>query len=90
MALSPQLSNFLGGKTRAPRAEINKAIWKHIKDHKLQDPKNKRKIVLDTALGAVFENRKTVDMFTMNKILSKHIKKPEELVGGDYEDDDED
>ena len=42
-----------------------------MKEHNLQDPKNKRKIVCDEKLGKVLPAR--TDMFKMNKELSKHV-----------------
>ncbi len=39
----------------------------------LQDPKNKRNINADDALKVVFGGKKTVDMFEMTKLVSKHL-----------------
>lgn len=49
-----------------------KQLWQYIRRNNLQDPSNKRKIICDDALRAVFEIDCT-DMFKMNKLLSKHI-----------------
>lgn len=38
-----------------------------------QDPKDKRRILLDEKLSTIFPG-KSVTMFTMNKHLSKHCK----------------
>jgi upstream activation factor subunit UAF30 len=48
-------------------------IWIYIKKHKLQNPANKREILADDKLAAVFGKNK-VTMFEMNKLLAKHLK----------------
>ncbi|KAI4311926.1 hypothetical protein MLD38_036790 [Melastoma candidum] len=60
------------GEPAMPRTEIVKQLWVYIRKNNLQDPSNKRKIICDDALRAVFETDST-DMFKMNKLLSKHI-----------------
>ncbi len=52
-------------------AQVVKKIWEYIKAHDLQDPKNKRKIIVDDTLGKFLSRPCT--MFTMNKQLSKHV-----------------
>ena len=47
-----------------------KAIWVYIKEHNLQDPKNKRKIIPDEKLGKILPR---TNMMMMNKHLSKHV-----------------
>lgn len=70
--LSPELSAFLGGATEMPRTQVVKKLWEYIKSRDLQDPSDKRKIVLDDALSKIFKPPLT--MFTMNKQLSRHCK----------------
>ena len=48
-----------------------KLLWAYIKEHDLQDPKNRRRILLDARLATIFPG-KSVNMLTMNKHLSKH------------------
>lgn len=62
------------GSKPAPRGQITKKLWDYIKKNGLQDKKNKRNINADAALGAVFGGKKTVTMFEMTKLVSKHIK----------------
>ena len=50
--------------------QVVKAIWVYIKEHNLQDPKNKRKIIPDEKLGKVLPR---TNMMMMNKHLSKHV-----------------
>lgn len=47
-------------------------MWSYIRQHDLQDPKNKRNIKCDESLHALFRVN-TINMFQMNKALSKHI-----------------
>ena len=55
-----------------PRTQVVKKLWEYIKSRDLQDPSDKRKIVLDDALAKIFKPPLT--MFTMNKQLSRHCK----------------
>ncbi|CAI9286826.1 unnamed protein product [Lactuca saligna] len=70
-ALSPQLQKFTGESEMA-RTEVVKKIWAYIKEKDLQNPANKRKILCDEMLHELFRV-KSIDMFKMNKALSKHI-----------------
>jgi chromatin remodeling complex protein RSC6 len=49
-------------------------VWEYIKKHDLQNPKDKREILADDKLQKVFDGKKQVSMFEMNKHLSKHLK----------------
>ncbi len=62
------------GKGSMPRTEVVKKLWAYIKKHKLQDAKNKRNINPDEKLAAVFGSKKSVNMFQMTKLVSKHLK----------------
>jgi chromatin remodeling complex protein RSC6 len=72
MKISPELAAVIGGDAR-PRTEVTSAIWTYIKKHNLQDPKNKRNILADDKLKAVFGGKKTVTMFEMTALVSKHL-----------------
>ena len=56
-----------------PRTEVVKKLWVYIKKHELQDAKNRRNINADAALLKVFGGKKTVNMFDMTKLVSKHL-----------------
>lgn len=74
--LSYQMAEFLGME-RCSRLIVVKKLWAYIKENKLQDPKDGRKIIFDERLMAVFgENgrRKGMTMFSMNKLLTKHVR----------------
>lgn len=47
-------------------------MWAYIREHDLQDPKNRRDILCDESLHSLFLV-KTINMFQMNKELAKHI-----------------
>lgn len=70
---SATLAAIVGSKPM-PRTEVTKKLWAYIKKNKLQDAKNKRNINSDDALKAVFGGKKTVNMFEMTKLVSKHLK----------------
>ncbi|MEM4988619.1 SWIB/MDM2 domain-containing protein [Collimonas sp. H4R21] len=62
------------GATPLPRTEVTKKVWEYIKKHKLQNPENKRNIIADEKLKAVFGGKKEVSMFEMTKLISDHLK----------------
>ena len=60
------------GSDPLPRAEVVSKVWDYIKTHKLQDPQNKREIMADEKLQAVF-GKNRVTMFEMSKHLAQHL-----------------
>ena len=66
------LAKITGGEP-LPRTEVTKKLWAYIKQHKLQNPKNKRQILADEKLQPVFGAKK-LDMFQMTKAVNKHLK----------------
>jgi chromatin remodeling complex protein RSC6 len=71
MQVSDELSAVVG-KGPLPRTEVTKKLWAYIKTHKCQDAKNKRNINPDDKLSKVL-GKKTVNMFEMTKLVSKHL-----------------
>ena len=69
---SKELAAVVGSKP-LPRPEVVSKVWDYIKTHKLQDPANKREIMADEKLQAVF-GKERVTMFEMNKHLAQHLK----------------
>jgi upstream activation factor subunit UAF30 len=55
-----------------PRGEVVSKVWAYIKQHGLQDPKNRREILADAKLEPIF-GKKKVTMFEMNKHLARHL-----------------
>lgn len=76
--LSEALQDFLGVES-LPRTQVVKKMWEYIKERNLQDPKDKRKILLDDKLKKIFTSPLT--MFSMNKQLSKHVMSSGEVAG---------
>lgn len=72
MTISAELAVVVG-KGPMPRSEVVKKLWAYIKKNNLQDSKNKRNINADASLQAVFGGKKTVNMFEMTKLVSKHL-----------------
>ena len=70
---SETLAAVVGPKP-VPRTEITKKLWAYIKKNNLQDKTNRRQINADAALKAVFGGKASVDMFSMTKLVSKHLK----------------
>eukprot|EP00984_Skeletonema_dohrnii_P018570 scaffold8688_cov103-Skeletonema_dohrnii-CCMP3373.AAC.6 len=72
--ISPKLSAFLGCGNEAARTDVVKGLWDYIREHNLQDPSDKRQIILDDKMKAVFgKDVESFSMFTMNKYISPHI-----------------
>lgn len=60
------------GKGPMPRTEVVSGVWDYIRKHNLQNPENRREILADDKLKAVFGQDKAT-MFEMNKLLSAHL-----------------
>src|SRR5690242_3725904 len=68
---SKELAAVVGSKP-LPRPEVMSKVWDYIKKNNLQDPQNKREIMADEKLQAVF-GKNRVTMFEMNKHLAQHL-----------------
>lgn len=64
-------ARYLPSKHFTVWLQVVKKMWEYIKANNLQNPKNKRKIILDDKLKKIF--KPPLDMFSMNKQLSKHV-----------------
>mmetsp|Transcript_16586 Transcript_16586/g.23638 ORF Transcript_16586/g.23638 Transcript_16586/m.23638 type:complete len:332 (+) Transcript_16586:193-1188(+) len=72
--ISPQLSEFLGTtKTRMARTEVVKQLWEYIREHNLQNPENKREILLDDNMQKLFGVER-FSMFHMAKYVGAHVE----------------
>ncbi len=69
-----KLAAVVGSKP-LPRTEIVSKLWVYIKKHGLQDKKVKTQINGDDTLKAIFDGKKSVTMFEMNKYVSAHLVK---------------
>jgi upstream activation factor subunit UAF30 len=65
----------LVGKDPLPRTEVTKKVWEYIREHKLQDPNDKRTIKADAKLKAVLDGKDSVTMFELTKLVNAHLKK---------------
>jgi upstream activation factor subunit UAF30 len=72
---SKELAAVVGGEP-LPRGDVVSKVWDYIRKHELQNPENRREILADGNLEAVF-GRKKVTMFEMNKYLSQHLTSPD-------------
>ncbi|MEC7905699.1 MAG: SWIB/MDM2 domain-containing protein [Verrucomicrobiota bacterium] len=61
------------GADPLPRTEVTKKLWDYIKSNDLQNPSNKREIIADDNLRAVFDGKDKVTMFEMTKLVSNHV-----------------
>jgi len=61
------------GNSPLPRTEVVSKMWEYIKGNNLQNPENKREIMADDKLKAVFGGKDKVSMFEMNKHLAAHL-----------------
>ncbi|EGZ30749.1 hypothetical protein PHYSODRAFT_475850 [Phytophthora sojae] len=82
LCLSPELAQVVGAETMA-RPQVVKALWAYIREHNLQDPKNKKLILLDDTLRGVFQ-RDSFTMFSMNKFVKRHVRKPDDMPPGGW------
>lgn len=73
MKLSASLAKVIGSSNPLPRTEVTKKVWEYIKQKNLQNPSNKRNILADADLAAIFGGKKEVTMFEMTKLISEHL-----------------
>lgn len=73
LELSSELEAVVG-KGPLPRGQVVKKLWEYIKEHNLQNPQNKRNILADDKLKAIFDGKSEVTMFEMTKLVSPHMK----------------
>jgi chromatin remodeling complex protein RSC6 len=73
-SLSPELEAVVG-KGPLPTGQVVKKIWEYIKKHDLQNPQNKRNILTDDKLRAIFGDKKEIRMFDIGGGIQPHMKK---------------
>ncbi|EQL31132.1 hypothetical protein BDFG_06445 [Blastomyces dermatitidis ATCC 26199] len=77
LTLSPTLSTLLGGEITLSRPQTVKKVWQYIRENSLQDPSDRRQILCDDLMRAVFKQDR-IHMFTMTKILNQNLYNPDE------------
>mmetsp|Transcript_14532 Transcript_14532/g.17201 ORF Transcript_14532/g.17201 Transcript_14532/m.17201 type:complete len:328 (-) Transcript_14532:106-1089(-) len=70
--VSDELAAFLGKGKEMARTEVVKALWVYIKAQNLQNPSDRREIILDDKMKNLFHVDRFT-MFTMNKYVGSHI-----------------
>lgn len=70
--LSAELTAVVGAGPM-PRSQVVKKLWEYIKGKDLQNPKNKRNILADDKLKAIFGGKSEVTMFEMAKLVNNHL-----------------
>lgn len=77
--ISAELCTFLGkpAGTEMARTEVTRLLTEYIKEHALQDPANKRKIVPDARLTSLLqvENNAELTYFNLQKYMKRHFPK---------------
>lgn len=71
--ISPELANFFGKGNQMARTDIVKQLWQYIREHELQNPENKREIILDDRMKAVFGCDRFVRTLTLPDLFTKFI-----------------
>ena len=61
------------GADPLPRTELTKRLWEYIREHKLQDAQDRRRIRADDKLRAVLEGQDSVTMFELTKFVNRHL-----------------
>lgn len=62
------------GNEPISRPEITRRLWEYIREHDLQDPKDRRKIVCDENLRPLFDGKRKISMLEMAGFVSEHIR----------------
>ena len=82
--ISNELASFLGKTqgTEMARTEVTREINAYIREHKLQDPQNGRKINADTKLSTLLKLKKGDELtyFNLQKYMSPHFAKATKVV----------
>lgn len=77
--ISDELASFLGKDkgTEMARTAVTKEINSYIREHSLQDPKNGRRILPDTALRSLLniQSNEELTYFNLQKFMSPHFAK---------------
>lgn len=79
--ISDELANLLGKGKMMARTDVVKELWNYIRENDLQNPENRKEILLDKAMRDVFGCQQFT-MFSMNKYIGAHIHpfKPVDLT----------
>jgi chromatin remodeling complex protein RSC6 len=70
---SKQLAEVLGGEQAVSRPEAVKGLWDYVKQHDLQNPKNRREILADSKLRPLFGKDK-ITMFEVGRVVNDNLR----------------
>ena len=77
--ISGELAEFLGvpKDTIIARTEVTKLVTKYVKEHNLQNPENKRELVLDDKLTKLLkpQDGEKITFFTLQRFMAPHYPK---------------
>lgn len=75
--IAPRLRSICGGKDRMSRPQVLKAVWDYIKRNQLQNPKNKRKIMVseDLKKALAIVDKEEIDCFHVTCYVCKLLSK---------------
>ena len=77
--ISDELAKFLGKPkgTELARTEVTREINSYIRDHKLQDPQNRRRILPDSKLKKLLKLKSSDELtyFNLQRYMSPHFPK---------------
>jgi chromatin remodeling complex protein RSC6 len=62
------------GTQPQPRTEITRRLWRYIKAHELQDPRDGRVIRPDPPLRRVLGGKSRVSMFEIARHMNEHLR----------------
>lgn len=65
--------------TELSRPQVVKSIWSYVKKRDLQDSANKKILICDSVMKEIFKKDR-IDCFEMNKVLSLHLTKKEDII----------
>ena len=86
--ISKELATFLGREhgSEMARTEVTREINKYIREHKLQDKDNGRKINPDKQLAKLLKIQKKDELtyFNLQKYMSPHFQKAGQELGSDF------
>ena len=68
-----QILAAIVGPAPLPRTELTKRVWAYIREHKLQDAQDRRRIRADDRLRAVLDGQDSVTMFELTKFVNRHL-----------------
>lgn len=72
MTPSHSLAQIIGPEPRS-RTAITKEIWEYIKSNKLQNPENRRNIIMDDKLKAISKGKTEISMFELTALINAHL-----------------